>query len=32
MIDPSMPQSRLEYLAQRHDFLMHGVVRWRLAT
>jgi hypothetical protein len=32
MIDPSVPQSRFENLAQRHDFLMHGVMRWRLAA
>src|SRR5271154_1723532 len=32
MIYPSMPQSCLENLAERHDFLMHGVARWRLAT
>jgi hypothetical protein len=30
MIDPSVPQSRLENLAQRHDLLVHGVI-W-LAT
>lgn len=27
-----MPQSCLEYLAQRHDFLVHGVMRRRFAT
>jgi hypothetical protein len=32
MIDPSVPQSRLENLAQRHDLLVHGVMRWRLAA
>src|ERR1700679_1115784 len=32
MIDPSVAQSRFEDLAQRHDFLVHGVMRRRLAT
>src|SRR6266702_2673324 len=32
MVDPSMPQSRFENLAQRHDFLVHGVMRRRLAA
>src|SRR5260370_40532799 len=32
MIDPSVPQGRFENLAQRHDFLMHGVMRRRLAA
>src|ERR1019366_2696074 len=32
MIDPSVPQSRFENLAQRHDLLVHGVMRWRLAA
>jgi len=25
MVDPSVPQSCFEDLAQRHDFLVHGV-------
>src|SRR5450756_348274 len=32
MIDPSMPQSCLENLAQSHDFLVHGVMRQWLAA
>jgi hypothetical protein len=32
VIDPSVPQSRFENLAQRHDFPVHGVMRWRLAA
>src|ERR1700679_3304368 len=32
MIDPSMPQSCLEDLAQSHDLLVHGVMRQRLAA
>jgi hypothetical protein len=31
MIDPSVSQGRFENLAQRHDFLMHGVMRLRFA-
>jgi hypothetical protein len=32
MIDPSVPQSRFENLAQRHDLLVHGAMRGRLAA
>jgi hypothetical protein len=32
MIYPSMPQSCLENLTECHDFLVHSVARWRLAT
>src|ERR1022692_3073891 len=32
MVDPPVPQSCLEYLAESDDFLMHGVVRRRFAT
>src|ERR1017187_4537789 len=32
MVDPSVPQSRFENLAQRDDFLVRGVMRWRFAA
>ena len=32
MIDPSVPQSRFENLAQRHGLLVHCAMRWRLAS
>src|ERR1035441_5852957 len=32
MIDPSMPARRFENLAQRDDFLVRGVMRWRFAA
>ncbi len=32
MVDPSVPQSCFEDLAQRHDFLVHGVMRRRFAA
>ena len=32
MIDPPVPQGRFENLTQRHDFLVHGIARGRLAT